>query len=192
MGDSSELCRSFSEFAVRVCVTLSEKIERTFGKRSRPTQVILDNRSLQLDADVKDALWFSGRDWHELTWGDWQDHSSAIFFFDPSSFAYYLPSILLLSHANPRDSLLVANSLISLLDRSPDTAEWTDDFANQFLILHPEELEVLKEWLIDVCEYVPYRRWGIAASGPGDTFGRAYETVDLLKTESERKHLADG
>ncbi len=170
-------------------MNLPEKIERTFAARPRPLQVRLADGVVQLDSDVEEALWFSGRDWHELTWQNWQEHSRAIFFFDPEAFAYYLPSVLLLSVENPSASLTAADSVISQLDRSPDVEGWTEGFAGHFLGLNAAELDVLKEWLLQLCEYSPYQRWGIAASGPGDTFGRAYDTVDLLQREVERRSL---
>ena len=61
-----------------------------------------------------------------------------------------------------------------------------EDFSSRFLALTLEELNVLKEWLLQVCEYIPYKSYGLAASGPGDTFGRAFDTVDLLCKEVER------
>lgn len=173
-------------------MNLLEKIERAFAARPKPAQVRLGDEVFQLDSDVEEALWFSGRDWHEITWQDWQQHSSAIFFFDPEAFGYYLPSVLRLSAENPHENLMAADSLIGQLDRSPDVEGWTEGFASHFLELNPAELDVLKEWLLQVCEYVPYERWGIAASGPGDTFGRAYDTVDLIQKEIARRHLARG
>jgi len=89
---------------------LAATIEHVFSSRAKPAQVRLADEVIQLDDDVEDALWFSGRDWHELTWQNWQEHSDAIFFFDPEAFAYYLPSILLLSAQNPNESLNVAHS----------------------------------------------------------------------------------
>ena len=166
---------------------LSEKIERAFAARTKPPQVRLGEEVVQLDSDLEEALWFSGRDWHELTWQNWQEHSCAIFFFDPEAFAYYLPSMLLLAAENPSESLSAADSLINQLDRTPDVEGWTEGFTSRFLELNPAELNVLKEWLLHVCEYAPYKGWGTAASGPGDTFGRAYDTVDLLQKESERR-----
>ena len=173
-------------------VKLSEKIERVFSTRPKPPQVRLDDEVIQLDDDVEDALWFSGHDWHELTWQNWQEHNDAIFFFDPEAFAYYLPSILLLSAQNPNESLNAADSLIGELDRTPDPEEWPEGFVNRFIELNRAELDILKEWLLQVCEYLPYRGWGIAASGPGDTFGRAFDTIDLLQKEVERRgHVSD-
>jgi uncharacterized protein DUF6714 len=166
---------------------LTDKIERAFSSRPMPAQVRVADGVLQLDSDVEEALWFSGRDWRELKWQDWQEHSCAIFFFDPEALAYYLPSVLLLSAQNPNDSLMAADSLINELDRSPNLEDWTEGLVSRFLELNRAELDVLKEWLLQVCEYAPYRRWGIAACGAGDTFGRAFDTVDLLLKEAERR-----
>ena len=141
-----------------------------------------------MDSEVEEALWFSGRDWHEITWPDWRDHSSAILFFDPEAFAYYLPSVLMLSAQNPSEWLEAAESLITELDLSPNPEGWTEGLVRRFLGLNPFELDVLKEWLLQICEYAPYRQWEIAASGPGDTFGRAFDVLDLLKKEVEQKH----
>lgn len=171
---------------------LNKRIEQAFAARQKPAQVRLGDGVVQLDSDVEEALWFCGRDWHELTWQDWQEHRSAIYFFDPDAFVYYLPSILILSAQNPANPLAVAEGLISELDRSPDAMGWTEGFASRFLELSPEQLDILKEWLLQVCEYDSYKGWGIAASGPGDTFGRAYDTVDLIKTEVERKTTGSG
>lgn len=169
---------------------LADRVEQIFSSRPKPAQVRLADEVIQLDDDVEDALWFSGRDWHELTWQNWQEHSDAIFFFDPEAFAYYLPSILLLSAQNPDETLMAADSLINELDRSPDRDGWTEGFERRFLGLKPAELNVLKEWLLQVCEYPVYKGVGLAASGPGDTLGRAYDTLDLLQKEVERKRLA--
>jgi len=87
---------------------------------------------------------------------------------------------------------MAADSLINELDQSPDPEWWTDGLVRRFLELNPAELNVLKEWLLQICEYVHYKGWGFAASGPGDTFGRAFDTVDLLLKEVERRRLADG
>jgi hypothetical protein len=83
--------------------------------------------------------------------------------------------------------LMAAYSLLSVLDCSPDPEGWPEGFASRFLGLNRAELDVLKEWLLQVCEYAPYRGSGLAASGPGDTFGRAFDTVDLLQREVERR-----
>ena len=98
-----------------------------------------------------------------------------------------LPSVLVLSAQNLNDWLQAAESLIYDLDRAPDSEGWTEGFERRFLGLNPTELGVLKEWLLQLCEYDSYAGWGISASGPGDTFGRAFDTLDLLRKEVERR-----
>jgi hypothetical protein len=162
-------------------MTLAENIERVFAHRAMPDAVIDTAECVQMDSDVEEALWFTGRDWHGLTWRDWQEHSCAIYFFDSEAFAYYLPSVLLLSAQHLSEELMAADSLISLLDCSPDPDGWPAGVASRFLELNPAELDVLKEWFLQICEYTPYKRVGFAGSGPGDRLGRAFDTLDLLR-----------
>ena len=122
---------------------IAEKIEHVFSHRTKPAEVRLADGVFQLDSDVEEALWFSGRDWHELSWQDWQEHSSAIYFFDAETFAYYLPSVLALSAQNPDGTLNAADSLINELDQSPDSEGWSEGFANRFLELNRAELNLL-------------------------------------------------
>jgi hypothetical protein len=173
-------------------MVLIERIERAFAHREVPDAVVYMTGCFQIDSDVEEALWFTGRDWHSITWDDWQKHPVAITFFSKEALGYYLPSVLLLSLQRPQEALNPAESLIWELDRSPSTEGWTDHFANRFLGLTSTELDVLKEWLLQICEYPLYKKWGLAASGPGDTFGRAFDTVDLLQNEAERRRLAGG
>jgi hypothetical protein len=170
-------------------MTLEERIEQAFEHRRRPAEVVDIAEYRQFDSDVEEALWFVGRDWREITWEDWQRHTAAITYFSRDSFAYYLPSVLILSAQNPTEVLDPAQSLIWDLDRSPIVGGWNENFERRFLGLRSEEYDLIKEWLVLLCEYKPYKSYGSAASGPGDTFGRAYDTVDLLKKETERRHL---
>jgi hypothetical protein len=166
---------------------IADKIGRAFAGRQMPLNLVKAANLAHPDCDVEDALWFSGRDWHELKWQDWQEHSSAIYFFVPDAFAYYLPSVMVLSIQNPLEELMVADSLISDLDCSPDPEGWTDTLVTRFLLLNRAELDVMREWLLQLCEYEPYRGYGLAASGAGDKFGRAFDTLDLLQKEVERR-----
>lgn len=168
-------------------MTLDERIERVFAHRMMPGAVVDMTNRYQIDSDVEEALWFAGRDWRSITWDDWREHSSAIYFFDSEAFGYYLPSLLLLSAQRPDEELMAADSLISQLDCSPDPEGWPEGLATRFLKLNWAELQVLKEWLLQVCEYAAYRTYGTAASGAGETFGRAFDTVDLLQKEVQRR-----
>lgn len=171
-------------------MTVQTRIEEVFAGRQRPAEV-LDSAVTQFDSDAEECLWFAGRDWHELTGKDWQEHRCAIYFFSPEAFAYYLPSLLLLSAQDPSAEMEAADVLISYLDLSPSVDGWPENFAPRFLELRSEELDVLKEWLLCICESPAYRGWGLSASGAGNRFGRAFETVNLLQEEIQRRHRED-
>jgi hypothetical protein len=165
---------------------LLDKITRAFSTRLKPAQVRLEDRT-QVDEDVEEVLWFSGRDWHDLTWRDWHEHSCALYFFDPEAFAYYLPSLLIVSAQNTNEWLQAADALINLLDQSQDPECWTNALQRFFLILGGDELDAIKDWLLQVCEYDCYKGFGLSGSGPGERLGRAFDTVDLLQREVERR-----
>jgi hypothetical protein len=171
---------------------LRGKIEKAFAYRPKPAEVVEMTGPYEFDSDVKQALWFSGHDWHDITWQDWQQRRVAILFLSNEAFAYFLPSVLLLSLQNPNEALAPAESLIWELDRSPSVEGWSSGFESRFLQLRLEEFDVLKRWLLEVCEFPPYLGWDLASSGPGETLGRAFDTLDLLQKEAERRHLASG
>jgi len=70
---------------------------------------------------------------------------------------------------------------------SPAPEGWPDHTAERLRTLRSEELNTVKEWLLVLCDYPTYRGYGISAAGPGDKFGRAFETLELLQREIERK-----
>lgn len=165
-----------------MAATLQEKIEAAFAGRTMPAEVI-DPSVFQFDSDVDEALWFAGRDWRELRWKDWLEHSAAPLFFSREAFAYYLPSLLLLSAQNPNDWSSAVDSLLGELDRSPSVEGWNEHFTRRFLGLRRAELDAMKEWLLCMCDSPFYRGYGYAACGPGERFARAFETVDLIQKE---------
>jgi hypothetical protein len=165
---------------------LRSKIEEAFVHRGMPIRAVDLEGRRQIDSDVEEGIWFNGRDWRSITWKNWQEHFNAIMYFSNEALAYYLPSVLLLSLDDPTELLDAAQLLLLELDRSPSIDGSNDSFGGRLSGLHSQEYEVIKEWLLRLCEYVPYKRRGIAGSGSGDMFGRAFETVDLLQRETER------
>jgi hypothetical protein len=89
---------------------LPEKIERAFAWREKPAEVVDPEKHIQFDSDVEEALWFAGRDRHDIDWRDWQEHPEALGFFSRDALAYYLPSALLLSLRRPQEELVPASS----------------------------------------------------------------------------------
>lgn len=175
------------QYAGSPVMTLTEKIHQAFAHRQKPAEVVDMTDRAQIDSDVEETLWFAERDWQDITWKDWEEHSVATSFFSKDAFAYYLPSVLLVSLKDPNSVLMAAESVIWDLDRTPSTEGWDDLFIEHFLGLRFDEYEVMKEWLLQLCEYPAYKRCGNAGSGLGDSFGRAYDTLALLQHESVRR-----
>ena len=173
-------------------MTLQQRIEKAFAHRRIPAEVVEMEGRFQIDSDVEDALWFKGRDWHVLTVEDWHRRHLGFYFLSPEAFAYYLPSLLILTILNPKDYPgLAVDSFLWQLDRSPGPENLDPPLIDRYSVLNDEEFNAIKEWLLFACESVPQAFGGAAASGPGDGFGRVFDTLELLQKEAERHDMGD-
>jgi hypothetical protein len=159
---------------------LIRQIKHAFAHREKPNVLIKRHDPV---ADDEDALWFSGRDWREITPQDWNAHSDAFFRFTPDAFRYYLQSILCIVATNPDENLLAAAELIGCLDRTPKV-EWWDQFLLDHLQgLRIEEYDAIGDWIVMLSE----KSGGYA----DDSLTRAYQTIDLLRAEAEKAWLLE-
>jgi hypothetical protein len=160
-------------------MNLQQRIKQAFADRAKPTRLI--DAQEPVTPDQKDSLWFSGREWQDVTWDDWESHRDALYAFTPEAFAYYLPSILCLSSQSPEKWFWPADSLLQVLDRSPVVEYWDSFILTRLVGLKTPEYEVLKEWLLVLSE-----QQGINSE---DTLGRAFDTVNLLQNETSRVRM---
>jgi hypothetical protein len=165
-------------------MNLLAEIAEVFAWRPIPSEVIEFQIPLQLDSDIKDTLWFAGRDWHDISWDDWQGHDVGMTYFTGEAFGYYLPSVLVLSVGRPEQCLSAAERLISHLDLPPDVEYWNPLFQRHLFNLSIEEIEVVKRWLVIISDSPTYHLHG--TSGQGDNLGRAFDTLNLLHQEIKR------
>jgi hypothetical protein len=169
---------------------LTRKIRAAFAHRQIPSEVVEMEGRFQIDSDVEEALWFAGRDWRAITRDDWQKHACAVIFLSPEAFAYYLPSLLTVTAENPKGyPELAVDSFVGLLDHTPAMEFLDPPLIRRFAGLSDAEFEVVKEWLLFACANLP-GGWGIAASGPGEVFGRAFDTLTLLQEEARLRRAA--
>ena len=157
-------------------MTLRAQVEAAFSMRKNPSLVV-EPRS-PVTPEQRDAIWFAGRHWREVSWQDWQSHPDAFYSFVPEAFVFYLPSVLIGAMTAPNCELLAADALIGMLDRSPEPYHWDAFMTARLVGLEPAEYEVLKAWLLSRSEEVK--------TSDEDSLIRAYETVDLLAQETER------
>src|SRR5579863_4234858 len=168
---------------------LAEIIANAFAEREMPAKVTDSDCTPPIDSDVVDTLWFSGKNWREITWNDWKGHDVALSFFTQDALAYWLPSVLLLSLQRPGEYLSSAAYLIRTFGSrnwAPSPDHWKDYFRVRFVGLRTEEYEAIKEWLLFMSSLETYRKYLNVKPGPGDIFERAIETVCLAERESQR------
>lgn len=154
---------------------IGEKIERAFNERKAPETVLYGYPEATCDRD--DALWFLGRDRHDITWKDWEEHYNGIFHFTHDALAYYLPSVMILSSQTSEKWLIAADSIITILSGG----SVRQSGMSPFLGLKEPEYEVLKDWLWFLSGTDAYG--GETNSGE---INRALETVELLKRRTEQ------
>jgi hypothetical protein len=152
------------------------KIQQAFGDRCIPNQVTDGN--MPLTCEQTEAMFFRGRDWRDITWEEWESHCDAFYAFTPEAFQYYLPSIVSLAAKHPGRWFWPADALVHVLDRSPVVEYWDRFLTSRLLGLKPSEYEVLQEWILGLS--------GTPLIDSDETAGRAFDTLDLLKKETER------
>jgi len=124
---------------------ICEKILSAFSSRQMPRETIPSPERDWLDTDERDALWFRGRLWQDLTWADWVAHRCALFQFSAGAFGYYLPSVMILSVQSPGEWFIAADSLISML---ATVAKTEKSFTpKDFYTLEDRELKAVRDWL---------------------------------------------
>lgn len=156
-------------------MTLGERIEAAFGHR-QPPESLIERRDV-LTPEQQEALWFTGRNWREVTREEWEAHGDAFYAFRPEAFAYYLPGILLLSGESP-DWFGPADALLQVLDRGSDIARWDAFLTNRLVGLSDEEYEAMDHWLMELAAGADEER--------SRQLGRAFDTVNLLRDETSR------
>lgn len=165
-----------------VAMTIQAQIDAAFAHRHQPLRLV-EPRS-PITPEQRDAMWFSGLHWRDVSWQDWKNHPDAFYAFVPEAFVFYLPSILTGALEAPNGELLAADAFIGILDRSPEPRHW-DAFMNSRLLgLEPDEYEALKVWILS--------RSALDVDNGEDALMRAYETIDLLAKETIRlRNLLD-
>lgn len=148
-----------------------ERIAVAFAGRSRPT-IMTDSMQLS-DIEYEEVMSFEDMRWQDVSFDHVERCSDAVFWFAPEAFRYYLPGILTASLKEDRCDANAYDSVIGMLDRSPEPAYWDDFFAPRWTGLSRAELDAVAAWV----------RW-LATVQPdafhANTYERALATLRLL------------
>jgi hypothetical protein len=157
-------------------MSLESKIAAAFLPRSKPLHLTPAHEALQATSEMNDAFTFKSLAWAQVTKEHWNQHSGAFFAFSPSAFLYFLPSVLTLSLREPKAWLAPADSLVTVLDRSPNIETWDLFLLQRLVALQSEEYAVLRDWLLQMSECSTFEQ---------DALGRAFDSVYLAEQETD-------
>lgn len=147
-------------------------IEDAFAARARPA-VMTDSQQLS-DVEHDEVMAFDGLAWPEVSFDLVAVNADAVFWFAPEAFCYYLPGLLAAGLKAGRWDSNAYDSLIGMLDRSPEPAYWDDFFQPRWTLLNAAELDAVAAWV--QC---------FAAAEPDsfheNSYDRALATLSLLK-----------
>lgn len=154
--------------------TILQVIEKAFSSRQYP-EVLCFPDKLSED-EYKEVKNFNSLRWQEIDKTLLQKNYSVIFLFSPEAFCYYLPAIMSISikEKNGYD-LIIVDSLISQLDRSPIPDYWDNFLIDRWSLLKKEEFKAVQSWLIWLSEDDEM------SANDLHSLDRAFDTVELLK-----------
>lgn len=148
------------------------QIGAAFADRSPPS-VMTTSKQLS-DVEYEEVMSFDGMSWQDVTFEQVRRYPDAVFWFAPEAFCYYLPGLMAAGLRENRTDSNAYDSLIGMLDRSPEPAYWDDFFLPRWTELTAAELDAVAawvEWLESVEPHPVYE----------NTYDRCRETLRLLK-----------
>jgi hypothetical protein len=145
-------------------------IEEAFGHRRMPRLFVPSETMAAHERDDVMAFW--GKPWSAVTGSQLEKHFDAIFWFTPEAFCYYLPGIFTAGITERKPWLIVNQSLVNMLDRSPDPLSWDDFFYARWSQLTASECEATQAWILWLSSF--------DVQDEESSLARAFDTLELL------------
>jgi hypothetical protein len=155
-----------------------ELIGIAFADRARPS-IMTTSKQLS-DLEYEEVMSYEGMRWQDVTFVQVEQYPDAVFWFSPEAFCYYLPGILAAGLREKRWDSSAYDSLIGLLDRSPEPNYWDDFFLPRCKLLTTAEIEAVAAWA----------RW-LQAVDPDAYHFNTFERVQATLTLVSEKHFDD-
>ncbi len=122
------------------------KIDTAFSTRKLPD--ILCSRENVDEHDFKDVEEFCSSHWSKLNCNTIEKYFDVLPLLSPDAFLYFLPGVIKAGVEEGCPNLLINQSLVSNLDRSPDPENWDSYFLARWSKLRKDECNVVEEWLL--------------------------------------------
>ncbi len=136
-----------------------------------PRQVVLEKSPHT--SEYLEAMNFHGLSWEVMDSDFLVKNSDALYAFTPEAFCYYLPAFLVHGFEHRQTPPVYVDTILGMLDRSPNPDLWDDSFRRRWTLLHVGECQVVEKWILALSE---------CSEGAFDqlTLDRAFDTVQLL------------
>ncbi len=155
-----------------------DRINAAFAERMSPSEL---TASMQLsDSEQAEVMSFEGLRWQDVTFDQVQRCADAVFWFSPEAFVYFLPGILAAGLREARSDANAYDSLVGMLDRSPEPEHWDDFFVPRWSSLSAGEIDGVAAWLDWLQGVEPDEVFT-------GTYRRARDTLALLQMLAEEQ-----
>lgn len=154
-----------------------EFIEHAFSGRSTYDQITSSTQLTKFEQE--EVSNFVGKHWSSINSGMLSSCFEVIYWFSPEAFCYFLPGILSAGIKEFKSDLVIYDSIIQMLDRSPNPEYWDEVFIERWTLLSKDECDAVQKWLF----------WIIDSGSNFDeiSINRALDTLELLKTLKSNK-----
>ncbi|HFB65734.1 MAG TPA: hypothetical protein ENJ60_09365 [Aeromonadales bacterium] len=148
-----------------------ELFTEAFKHRKKPSCMTL---SKQLDEhEHAEIMAFSGKKWFDIDVKLLEENFEVINWLSPEAFCYFLPGICCAGIKENSSELIIYDSIINMLDRSPEPTYWDSFFLSRWPLLHKDECKAVQEWVLWLSINNSFYS--------GSVITRALETLDLVK-----------
>lgn len=156
---------------------LLRRLETAFGARVEPERLWSSDH---VPEDVSEVQSFRNLDWSTLSVDHLARNHSALYFFSPEAFRFFLPRVLASGLREGRTDILAYDSIVGSLDRSPRTDYWDDGFRERWEPLSAVECSAVQEWLL-------WLQREDGESYPENAFDRAFDTLTSLSDRANER-----
>ena len=160
-----------------LAATALDVIGKAFADRAPPS-AITDSMQLS-DVEYDEVMSFDGMVWRDVAFDQVEKNADAVFWFSPEAFCYYLPGLFAAGLKDNRWDTNAYDSLIGMLDRSPEPDYWDDFFRPRWPLLSHQEIEAVRSWV----------RWFesvLPDAFRSNTYQRVDDTLTLLQAVRDR------
>lgn len=150
------------------------EIQLAFKERGMPKSVTpMDHPPTN---EYGEAENFAGVEWKLADADFLERNSDALYGFNPEAFCYYLPAFLLSGLDRRHGCRVYVDTILGMLDRSPDSSLWDDFFIRRWCSLTKAECLAIEQWLLaltgeEECAY------------EDSVLSRAFDTLAILREE---------